>query len=554
MKVLELFAGTRSIGKAFEARGHEVFSVEWDKKFENINLYADIGQLTAQEVLEKFGHPDVIWMSPDCTSFSISAISHHRKLNPLTGNLDPISDYAKFCDQVDQHCLELIKELNPTYWFIENPVGGMRKMVWMKDLPRYTVTYCFSGDTKFVTDNGHRSFAEMENKRCQVLNINGDYENAIVRNYGKAQLYKLTLSRARKKYDLYVTANHKWFAALPTGTKHDYKLLSTLELTKGMLLPYAIPNIDSKSFELIPEYVCRGFVFGDGWILKNHQQRGSFIQFCGEKQEMIHWFTPFYKKLWEESTSTCSIYKANGLPSFWKTDLPTFKNTPSEIFSWLAGYFAADGSCSICNGQVSLSSANLSQLLYVRELAEHIGIGTYQHTTTMRTGYGTKPTPLYQCTFVRNNIPHSFLLRKKHLDAFIAHQDTKFQPLRYSVVSVEPTDRVEDVFCCETEHTHTFTLDNGIVTHNCRYGDKRMKPTDLWTNHPNPQFLPPCHNGDPCHESAPRGSRTGTQGLKNAMERSRIPDKLCEHIVDICEGKLDPNFPKEQKQISLFDI
>lgn len=69
----------------------------------------------------------------------------------------------------------------------------------------------------------------------------------------------------------------------------------------------------------------------------------------------------------------------------------------------------------------------------------------------------------------------------------------------------------------------------------CQYGDTRMKPTDIFTNHPNPQFKPPCKNGDKCHEAAPRGSRTGTQGLKDATVRSVIPDKLCEHIVDICE-------------------
>lgn len=148
MKVLELFAGTRSIGKAFEARGHEVFSIEWDKRFENIDLYADIMTVTAADIIREFGRPDVIWASPDCATFSIAAISHHRRKNEETGNLDPVSDYAKFCDKVDQHVLRLILALSPVYWFIENQRGGMRKMTWMQGLPRYTVTYCQYGDTR----------------------------------------------------------------------------------------------------------------------------------------------------------------------------------------------------------------------------------------------------------------------------------------------------------------------------------------------------------------------------------------------------------------------
>ena len=44
--------------------------------------------------------------------------------------------------------LKLIEELQPKYYFIENPRGGMRKMEWMKGLPRYTVTYCEYGDNR----------------------------------------------------------------------------------------------------------------------------------------------------------------------------------------------------------------------------------------------------------------------------------------------------------------------------------------------------------------------------------------------------------------------
>ena len=147
MKLLELFAGTRSIGKAFEEKGHEVFSVEWDRSFENIDLYKDIYELSAKEILNKFGKPDVIWASPDCSSYSIAAISRHRKREE-NGNLAPVSEYAKFCDRVNQHTLNLIMTLSPKYWFIENPRGGMRKMDFMHGLPRYTVTYCQYGDTR----------------------------------------------------------------------------------------------------------------------------------------------------------------------------------------------------------------------------------------------------------------------------------------------------------------------------------------------------------------------------------------------------------------------
>lgn len=147
LKVLELFAGTRSIGKAFEAAGHDVFSVEWDEQHKGIDWYADIGEITAEDIIERFGQPDVIWASPDCTSYSIAAISHHRTREE-DGNLAPKSEKAEFADKVNANVLRLIADLAPRFYFIENPRGGMRKMRFMQEIPRYTVTYCQYGDTR----------------------------------------------------------------------------------------------------------------------------------------------------------------------------------------------------------------------------------------------------------------------------------------------------------------------------------------------------------------------------------------------------------------------
>ena len=73
----------------------------------------------------------------------------------------------------------------------------------------------------------------------------------------------------------------------------------------------------------------------------------------------------------------------------------------------------------------------------------------------------------------------------------------------------------------------------------CQYGDTRMKPTDIWTNASLWVPRPACKNGDSCHVAAPRGARTGTQGLKGAKERARVPDDFCKEILGVCERTLN---------------
>ena len=67
----------------------------------------------------------------------------------------------------------------------------------------------------------------------------------------------------------------------------------------------------------------------------------------------------------------------------------------------------------------------------------------------------------------------------------------------------------------------------------CQYGDTRMKPTDLWTNIEQWQPKPLCKPKAACHEAAPRGSRTGTQGLKGAKVRSMIPYALGQELMEV---------------------
>lgn len=148
-KMLDLFCGTKSMAKAFERAGWEVYTVDWEKDFEP-TLCCDVNTLTVEKIVELCGGvPDFVHMSPDCTSYSVAAIFHHRKQNKDTGELVAITDYAKFCDKTNAYIIDLIvNKLKPKFYTIENPRAAMRKMSFVKDLPRYTTTYCQWGDTR----------------------------------------------------------------------------------------------------------------------------------------------------------------------------------------------------------------------------------------------------------------------------------------------------------------------------------------------------------------------------------------------------------------------
>lgn len=171
MKVLELFCGTGGVSKEFSARGHEVFGIDWDEQFD-CKAHMDLEELTTKFVLDNFGIPDVVWIAFDCTTFSLAAISHHRVKNELTGNLDPVSNYAKKCDAVDQNVLKVLEELikiNPKLlFFIENPRACLQKMSWMQPYEKYkyTVTYC-----KYLTDR------PLEQRRMKATNIWTNHPN-----------------------------------------------------------------------------------------------------------------------------------------------------------------------------------------------------------------------------------------------------------------------------------------------------------------------------------------------------------------------------------------
>jgi len=326
--------------------------------------------------------------------------------------------------------------------------------------------YCFSKETKVLTSLGTKKIGKMAGGTYKVLTDNGVWVDAKFDSYGIQRLYKLTLSRNGVTKKIYTTKEHDWY------TRDRKTPVKTIELKPGNMLKTNVP-VRVQGLQMDISGIRHGFVLGDGTLesqMVGGQQYSVAYLYAHKIDFMEAYFSDYPQKYVYDYSEYGHDYKGKqviirGLPSHWK-ELPKVAAVSNDYaYGFLAGLLAADG-CVDKDGTVSLHSSNKKVLQRVRDIATSIGINTLSITCQSRKGYGEEESDIYRIHFCRGSFPSELLLNPEHRERFEA-KPPKFDYLRWRVVSVKKTKRVEEVFCCVVPETHRFTLEDNILTGNC---------------------------------------------------------------------------------------
>ena len=139
MRVLELFSGTKSVGKCCD-------ELEWESISVDLELPAD-HQVDIMDFNYKQypkDHFDIVWASPPCCSYSkLQSSWIGRKRKGVIFTKEIWEEEMKESDKLVKKTLEIINYFTPVFWFMENPqTGELKNRTFMKDIPFYDVDYC----------------------------------------------------------------------------------------------------------------------------------------------------------------------------------------------------------------------------------------------------------------------------------------------------------------------------------------------------------------------------------------------------------------------------
>ena len=148
--LLELFCGTKSVGKVFEQAGWRVTSVDVDPSSEP-TLLCDAAELKPEQI---HGPVDLVWASPPCTHYS-RARTTAKTPRDLEGS-----------DRLVRVGIELSRHFGAPL-FMENPQSMLEHRDVVRDLRMCLVDYCMYGD--------HR-WPKLYRKRTMIFCRNHDWE------------------------------------------------------------------------------------------------------------------------------------------------------------------------------------------------------------------------------------------------------------------------------------------------------------------------------------------------------------------------------------------
>jgi len=198
VRVLELFSGTRSVGKCCDALGWESVSVDMILPADH---QCDIMDFDYKQYPKDYF--DIVWSSPPCTNYSKLQdcwIGRMRKGEIYTKEIQ--EKEMNEDDKLVLKTLEIIDYFNPEYWFIENPATSkMKDRPFMKDKPFYLVDYCMYSDWGYrkrtrIWTNKKKFNNKLCNKKCG--NMVGNLHKT---NLGNADRIKRSNNLNVKKYN-----------------------------------------------------------------------------------------------------------------------------------------------------------------------------------------------------------------------------------------------------------------------------------------------------------------------------------------------------------------
>jgi DNA primase len=347
-------------------------------------------------------------------------------------------------------------------------------------IPAFQAT-CLSYETELVTPEGARPIGSLVGRATLLVPKRqsgwGTWQEADIRLLGNQDLLKVILVRRRVRKVVHTTAQHHWVTK--AGNTCWRPSLATLDLKPGDVIPscrYTLVTASKRAVVPSPFAIAHGFVFGDGSIQADRRYGPASVDFYGTKDlPLLRYFALNDLHEYIRPVRGRSLRIAN-LPRRWK-EAPPLDEARSYLLGWLAGYFAADGHVSR-RGQAELYSANADNLTIVRNVCYVLGVRTSPVRGKDHPALGGIAR-IYSTTLYMRDLPASFWLLPHHLERVQNHcRDTAPRNDDWTILSVEQTERNEEVFGAMVSGTGMCTLADNVVTGGLSVSRRRVLVID----------------------------------------------------------------------------